>query len=295
MSETAEAVTTVVARTGLSAGEALASKDAYKDEAWWRWDAMIRGGAVGSKETPATCIAKAAYGEIYGWAPILSVSRVYLVDGRPCLAAEAMVGLVRERVPASEIEKVEHDAKHCIVRGRRSPEHAWHICEFNEEDAKRAGLLNKQNWQKYPKSMYWARAASMLTRELFSDVTLGAHTVEELEDGPPPRVQQMGRSGPVVVDEPTLPAATTKEIVIDESGEQVPAQLEDCPLCHGVDGEHIDPMCPERSVADEYGERPTDGDAEGPSPDAAVAQAVVAGRIPSEKKSRRAKAQKESE
>lgn len=293
MSEQAEVPpeTTAMARTALSAGEALASKESYKTEAWWRWSAMIDGGAVAKTETPATCIAKAAFGEIYGWTPILSVARVYLVEGRPCLAAEAMVGLVRERMPKAQIYKVEHDAKHCKIKAKRDPsDEEWHVVEMHIDDFKH--LANKTNWKNYPKAMLWARAASALTRELFSDVTLGAHTMEELEDAP--RVRQMsGNEGPVVVEEPALDA----EPVVDVEYEPAPDPLPDCELCGGENGVHTDLLCPNRGSDEEVDDGADHLDGDGPSPDAALLAAAVSGKLPADttKKARRSKAQKESE
>lgn len=274
----------------LRASDALVSRSTFEADCA-RWQKMIDGGAVAKDNTPVACIAKAAYGEVYGWSPVVAVNRVYLVDGRPCLAAEAMNGLVRERVPTCTIEKVEHDAKHCIVRGKRHPEDDWHVCEFNEDDARRAKLLNKSNWERYPKAMYWARAISMLTRELFPDVTLGAHTKEELEDRATVRVRQVGpREVPMPgASEPTVEDAEVVGESKAEASQEVPAQVEDCPLCHGVEGHHLDPICPNREIGDADPPDLDSPDSEGPAVDATLLSAAVAGKIPTTK-TRRTKA-----
>jgi len=185
----------------LKGSTAVESKSTY-EASWRQWQAIIAGGGVGKGETPATCIAKAAYGEAYGWPAILAVNRIYLVEGRPCLAAEAMAGLVRERVPQATIEKVEHTDQICVVRAKRRPEDAWHTVEFTWADAERAGLTKKTNWRSYPKQMLWARTISMLTRELFSDITLGAHTPDEASPVPMGTVRQATRERATLFDEP---------------------------------------------------------------------------------------------
>jgi hypothetical protein len=51
---------------------------------------------------------------------------------------------------------------------------------FTIEDAKRAGLLSKDSWQKYTKELLVARAISGCARKVFPDVVGGLYTVEEL-------------------------------------------------------------------------------------------------------------------
>lgn len=173
-------VTALRARDGLAAGEALESKDAYTKESWWRWEAMIKGGAVAKTETPATCIAKAAYGAVFGWSPVVAVNRIYFVEGRPCLSAEAMLGLIRERFPAAKIYKTEHTKAHVTIKAKRdAADEEWHVVDLDIADF--GHLSNKTNWKNYPKAMLWARAVSMLARELFSDVMLGVYTPDEVD------------------------------------------------------------------------------------------------------------------
>jgi hypothetical protein len=50
------------------------------------------------------------------------------------------------------------------------------------EDAKRAGLLGKDNWKNYPRRMLQMRARSWALRDCFSDVLLGMRLAEELQD-----------------------------------------------------------------------------------------------------------------
>lgn len=248
-------VTALRSANALGAGEALATKETYTSEAWWRWDAMIKGGAVAKTETPASCIAKAAFGEAYGWSPIVSVARVYLVEGRPCLAAEAMVGLVRERMPEAQIYKVEHDKTKCVIKAKRSPsdEH-WHVVEARIEDF--GHLKNKTNWKNYPRQMLWARAASMLTRELFSDVTLGAYTPGELEDAAVSRVRQVGpRSAPMPGEGKPAEPETVDADIIDDPAEE--SEAERCDLCGGTEDCHVH-GCPDDPDTESNFEHPED-------------------------------------
>jgi len=67
------------------------------------------------------------------------------------------------------------------VTGKRSDNGDEMSVTWTLEMAERAGLLNKQNWKKYPEAMLWARAASQLCRMLFADCFAGAtYTPEEI-------------------------------------------------------------------------------------------------------------------
>ena len=85
--------------------------------------------------------------------------------------------------------------------GRRAGEGQPIRVTWTTDDARKAGLLNKQNWQRYPRQMLTARATSELARLIAPDSLGGLYTIEELEDGD--RFE-----GTVATDE--APKATTK-------------------------------------------------------------------------------------
>jgi hypothetical protein len=50
------------------------------------------------------------------------------------------------------------------------------------DDAKRAGVAGKQNWQRYPRQMLRARVVSEGVRAAMPGVVLGLYTPEEVQD-----------------------------------------------------------------------------------------------------------------
>jgi hypothetical protein len=54
--------------------------------------------------------------------------------------------------------------------------------EFRMSDAQKAGLLEKDNWMKYPARMCDARASTNGIKEIASDITLGLPSLSELAD-----------------------------------------------------------------------------------------------------------------
>lgn len=53
--------------------------------------------------------------------------------------------------------------------------------KFTKEEAKRAGLLHKDNWQKYPQRMYFKRALKFGLNEFDPRIDMGYYSREELE------------------------------------------------------------------------------------------------------------------
>jgi hypothetical protein len=66
-----------------------------------------------------------------------------------------------------------------ILHGKRADNGDSWTCTFTRQDAERAGLWNGPIWKKYPGIMLYNRCMSMLFRQLFPDLSLGAGYVED--------------------------------------------------------------------------------------------------------------------
>lgn len=138
------------------------------------------------RRKPANIVVAAMTGRTFGWDAITAMRNGHVIEGTWTIKPEAMLALVRR---AGHSVEGETTATGATITGKRCDSGDTLTVTFDEGDAKRAGLLNKNTWKQYPKSMYWARAVSQLCRQLFADVTLGlSYTPEELgaevtEDG----------------------------------------------------------------------------------------------------------------
>ncbi len=131
-------------------------------------------------------------GRALGLDEMTSLRMIYVVDGKATLSAELMVMAVRRHGHSIGGESSPESA---TAKGRRRDSGDEMSVTWTLEDAKRAGLVSKQNWQKYPQAMLWARAVSQLIRMLFPDSLMGlAYTPDE-----------MGDDGSVVVDALEIP------------------------------------------------------------------------------------------
>lgn len=142
---------------------------------------------------PESILAALLSGAERGLGPMESLRSVNVIEGRPSLSAEAKRALVL--AAGHYIEILETNERRAVVIGRRagsdrtSPEFIWTI-----DRARRARLLGKDNWQKYPEAMLLARATSDLCNALFPDVIAGLETAELVQDDlagePEPRTRR---------------------------------------------------------------------------------------------------------
>jgi hypothetical protein len=129
------------------------------------------------RRKPANIVVAALTGRAHGWDVMTAMRNGHVVEGTWGLRPEAMLGLVR-RAGHSVTAELSPDG--AALTGKRADTGDELTLTFTIEDARRAGLANKQVWKNYPQAMCYWRAVGMLCRFLFSDVTLGLMSVEEL-------------------------------------------------------------------------------------------------------------------
>lgn len=129
------------------------------------------------RRKPANIMVAALTGRSHGWDVMTAMRNGHVVEGTWALRPEAMLGLVR-RAGHSVTAEVGVDG--ATLHGKRCDSGDELTVGFTIDDAKRAGLANKQVWRNYPQSMCYWRAVGMLCRFLFSDVTLGLMSAEEM-------------------------------------------------------------------------------------------------------------------
>jgi hypothetical protein len=141
--------------------------------------------AVASNYTACRRVEEAAMiiitGHELGLSPAQSLRGIYVVKGKPVLAADTMVAVVRRSGLCESWRTVESTPERCTITTRRKgethdAERTWTIA-----DAKRAGLLTNGTWGAYPAAMLRHRCASDLAREVYPDVILGMYDPEEME------------------------------------------------------------------------------------------------------------------
>jgi hypothetical protein len=137
--------------------------------------------------SPANCFIAIQMGAELGLGPFQAVQSIAVVNGRPSVWGDALLGLVRasgKLVHIREwIEKTDDgrgEVAHCEVmrRGDKEPT----LRSFSMQDAARASLLKKPIWMAYPLRMLQMRARAYALRDAFADVMKGISVAEEMQD-----------------------------------------------------------------------------------------------------------------
>lgn len=141
---------------------------------------------------PADVLVTLLSGRELGFSPLQSVRGIYVVEGKPTLAAEAMVALCKRHPDVCEwFRLVESTPQRCTYETKRHGEPEPTRMTFTIEDAARAGVSGKNVWKNYPAAMLRARCASGLARAVYPDLLFGVYDPEELNapvetTAPPP-------------------------------------------------------------------------------------------------------------
>jgi hypothetical protein len=116
---------------------------------------------------PEAALAAILMGRELGLGDMVSLQRIYVIDGKPTLSAELILGLVRRAGHSVMFE--ERTAERCAIVGKRKDNGDELRIEWTIRDAVNANLAKKDNWKNYPRAMLHARAVTELARALFSD------------------------------------------------------------------------------------------------------------------------------
>ncbi len=133
-------------------------------------------------------------GAALGVPAVRALSTVHVVEGKPVLSADLMLGLAMRHPACEYVQLVESSAKRCVYEAKRAGQPHPTKLEWTIEQARGAGLLGKDNWKKYPDAMLRARCAAAIVRAVFPDVLAGVYEHDEADEfrraEPAPRQQR---------------------------------------------------------------------------------------------------------
>lgn len=205
---------------------------------------------------PQDITAAILTGQEIGLQPMASLRSLDVIQGTPALRANAMRALLQSK--GHEIELVESDDQHCVMRGRRyngigREVGAWQTVTWDMDRARGLGLAGKDNWKKQPQAMLIARATGEVCRLVASDALHAlAYASEELHDSEPmavaaQRVTMARLTQPQsAVSDATEPAPEPAEAPVEPAKQPTPATRAQVGKIH--------------SLAKELGYETTEGD-----------------------------------
>lgn len=120
-------------------------------------------------------------GQELGLGAMASIRGVHVVQGKPVLASDTMVGLILASGLADYFQCVEDTETRVTYETKRRGSPSPVRVSWTVEDTKRAGLNTKDNWRLYTRQMMKARCRSILARDNYPDVLAGCYDAESDE------------------------------------------------------------------------------------------------------------------
>lgn len=137
---------------------------------------------------PDDIILAVQFGSEIGLAPMQALQSIAVINNRPAVWGDAMLGLCRASPHCKDIietyegtEGTDNYTAVCIAHRRGSTPS---VARFSVGDARKAGLLGKDTYKSYLARMIRWRARSWACRDAFPDVLKGLTSVEEVADTP---------------------------------------------------------------------------------------------------------------
>lgn len=136
--------------------------------------AMIQSGYFKDATSVSRAITKALIGQSMGMGLVQSMNSLYVIDGRVAMDSHAIRNTAV--MAGYTIKTLTLDETKCVLEWsvrKEGKEEVLGTSEYTWEDATKAGLVSKSNWQKFPKDMLFARAitrgARMYANQAFAN------------------------------------------------------------------------------------------------------------------------------
>lgn len=126
---------------------------------------------------PEQAVAIMLRGRELGIGPMEALTALNFIKGKVSSSTQLMLALIYRSGQLEDIDMVRGDPAKCTMKRK---DMTPHTATFGSEDAKRAGLLFKDNYRKYPEIMFLWRAVAICARVVFPDIVGAVYTPDEL-------------------------------------------------------------------------------------------------------------------
>lgn len=131
---------------------------------------------------PGNILVAMEFGAEIGLKPLASLQNIAVINGRPSLWGDALLGLVlahKDNQGVDESFDIKTQTATCLVKRKGRKEITW---TFSFADAVAAGIRNNPVWKTYPRRMAQMRARGFAIRDMWADVLKGLGSAEEQRD-----------------------------------------------------------------------------------------------------------------
>jgi hypothetical protein len=164
------------------------------DQMLQRAELLLKSGflptSIKTKEQAATIILT---GREFGIGDMEALRSINVIQGKPCLAAQLMLGLCYRTKQVEDFQVVESTAEVCEISMKRKGHSDYVTRRFTRKEADDARFSQawdkeaqkwktKDNWIKQPATMLQWRCTAAICRLLFPDAVSGLYIEEELAE-----------------------------------------------------------------------------------------------------------------
>lgn len=122
-------------------------------------DIFVKSGYFKDARDQAQAVVKILYGRELGFSPVISMSGIHIIEGKPALSANLMGAMVKRSGKYNYKVDVLTDTE-CTLTFTENGQ-PMGVSSFTMQDATRAGVVRPgSGWSKYPRNMLFSRALS---------------------------------------------------------------------------------------------------------------------------------------
>lgn len=143
---------------------------------------FVTSGMFKTVKSQAQAVVKILAGRELGLSPIVSMTKVHVIENNVAIATEVMADLIK-RSGKYDFSIIEEDMEHCKIQWEKKRDGQWikaGTSEFSYKEACQIGLQYKANWKNYRPDMLYCRALSRGAKRYAADAIHGAYVLDEL-------------------------------------------------------------------------------------------------------------------
>lgn len=183
------------------------------EQAFWLASQLVKSGLLGrSVQRPEAAFAVILAGRELGLTAMQSLRSIHIIEGKPTLSADLMAALVKRSPRCKYFRLVKSTPTIATYATDRDGEGMTEM-SFTIDDAKTAGVTNKNNWKTYPAAMLRARCIAQLARAVYPDLLMGIYEEDEISTSTMPETRE---AAPVAAAPANEPEAPTVDDSVDE-------------------------------------------------------------------------------
>jgi hypothetical protein len=176
-----------------------------------------------SIKSPAAALVIMLKGRELGLPPLMALSTIHVIKGKPSLSAEAVAALIYDRHGDGALRVIESTDERCTIAYKRRSWSDYDRLSWTLEQARAADLLREERWRKWPAAMLRARCITAIGKLAFADVLGGFDTSDGAEIVMTPAEIVMTPAEIVMTAQGDLIDAQSGEVIEDDAAELSPA------------------------------------------------------------------------